>query len=42
MKHISTQVHDVNVNAELYPMSLFLEIFLHYVKLLYDYKYPRF
>ena len=33
MKHISTQCHDVDINAELCPMSLFLEIFLHYVNM---------
>ena len=37
MKHISTctQCHGVDINVELSPMSLFLEIFLHYVKMLH-------
>jgi len=35
MKHISTQCHDVYINAELCCMSLFLEIFLHYMKMLH-------
>jgi hypothetical protein len=33
MKHISIQSHDFDINAELCPMSLLLEIFLHYVKM---------